>query len=60
MVTGQIHEHDCGFCDPGSRHLQRGDGNYHRINGLLVRIGSITETRMLARRDPAATARPGP
>ena len=46
-----IHEHDCGFCDPGSRHLHRPDGTYHRVDGLLVRIGSITETRLLARRE---------
>jgi hypothetical protein len=46
-----IHEHDCGMCDPGSRHLQRQDGAYHRVDGLWVRIGSITETRMLTRRD---------
>ena len=46
-----IHEHDCGFCDPGSRHVQRQDGTYHRVGGLLVRIGSLTETRLLTRRD---------
>lgn len=46
-----IHEHDCGMCDPGSRHVSRQDGTYHRVGGMLVRIGSITETRMLQRRD---------
>jgi hypothetical protein len=46
-----VHEHDCGFCDPGSRHIHRADGDYHRIDGLLVRVGSLTETRLLTRCD---------
>lgn len=43
-------EHDC-VCDPGTRHNHRRDGEYHWIDGLLVRVGSVTEARLLKRRD---------
>lgn len=42
-------EHDCEICDTGF-HVHREDGTYHRIDGMLVLIGSLTEKRVLARR----------
>lgn len=48
-------EHDCEICDTGF-HVHREDGTYHRIDGMLVLIGSLTEARIIKRRMVAEAA----